>query len=299
MKLSTKLFYSYLVFLIVYALFTLLPVPTQRTLVQYDVSILGFRLIELTIIVILGVIWYIAFHGYAQLSEYTGLIRKETDGKQVDRLCKGVFLIAMWFPVSSVLSAILGYITLHDVGFASAASIIGNYASLAIPLVGFIFVSLGAHGLSGIVHKQPTYRATNILVLLIIYSGLLYYHLVMTTPDRSLVYHLPVVLILTTLVAPYLYMWYLGLRASYEIYNYQRKIGGEVYKQAWRRLSFGLGWIIGTSVIFQYLTTLSTHLVGLSIYWILAIVYSLLLILAVGFLLISQGTKKLQRIEEV
>jgi len=268
-------------------------------LAQYHVGVLRFRIIQLTIVIILGFIWFIAFRGYAQLAAYAEMIRKEKDGQQVGRLSQGVFLIAMWLPISSVTSSVLNYIALHHHSFTAAASIISNYVSLFVPLLGFIFVSLGAHGLSGIVRKQPTYRALNILVLSLIYGGLLYYHLVATIPHRDLVYHMSIVWIFATLVAPYLYMWYLGLKASYEIYGYQRKIRGEVYKQAWRRLGFGLGWIIGTSVIFQYLTTVTWHLLDLSIYGLLAVVYGLLLILALGFLFISQGTQKLQRIEEV
>jgi hypothetical protein len=299
LKPGTKLFNSYLIFLVLYALFTLLPKPAAVTLLQYHVSELRYRIIELTVIITLGFIWYVALRGYAQLSAYADLIRTETDGKQVARLSRGVFLIALWLPVSNVLSSILNFIALHHPGFVSAANIIDNYVSLIIPLAGFVFVSLGAHGLSGIVRKHPTYRALNVLVLLIIYGGLGYYHLVITIPHRSLVYHLPVALILSTIVAPYLYMWYLGLKASYEISNYQRKIRGEVYKLAWQRLGFGLGWLIGTSVVFQYLTALTWHLLNLSIYWLLAIIYGLLLILALGFVFIGQGTKRLQRIEEV
>lgn len=53
------------------------------------------------------------------------------------------------------------------------------------------------------------------------------------------------------------------------------------------------------SISVQSLTTLTPHLVHLSIYWTLAIIYSLLLVLSVGFVLIAIGARQLQRIEEV
>ncbi len=299
MKVRSKLFYSYVLFLIVYSAFTLLPKPPPATLSQYRVSVLGLRLISLTIIILLAAIWYAGFYGYAKLQSYTELIRKDKDGKQVAKLSKGIFLLVIWLPVSSVVSAVLNYIAMRHIGLLPAMTIIENYVSLLLPLVAFIFIGFGTRGLSGLLRQRPSYRAANIMALILIYTGLVYYRLVVTTHNRDKVYHLPIWLILTTLVAPYIYMWYTGFVATYQLYLYQQKVAGVVYRKSWRFLALGLGWLIITSITFQYLTSLDARLVKLSIYWILAIVYALLLVLSVGFVLIAIGTRKLQKIEEV
>jgi hypothetical protein len=299
MQLRSKLFYSYLVFLAVYSGFTLLPAPSPAILAQYHLSPLGLRIIDVTIIVLQAVIWYAGFYGYAKLRQYARPIRKERDGKHVATLTKGIFLMVMWLPVSTTISVVLNFIAAHHTGFVPAAAIIHNYLNLALPLLGVVFIGLGARGLSEIVKQRPTYHAISILAALLIYIGLVYYRLVATTEHRASVYHMSIWLILLTLVAPYIYMWFMGLLATYEIYNYRLKVAGIVYRRSWWLLALGIGWLMVSSVGVQYLTTLSAWLMHLSIYWILAIVYSLLLVYSVGFVLIALGARRLQKIEEV
>lgn len=299
MKLRSRLFYSYVVFIILYAGFILLPAPAPATLLQYHVSALGLRLIDLTIILILAAIWYAGFYGYAKLHTYAGLIRGSKDGKQVAKLTQGIFLVVMWLPVSSVVSAILNFIATKHPGLLPAVKIIDIYVNLLLPLAGFFLISQGARGLSELVRQRPTFAATNILQLLVIYIGLIYYRLVATTVHRNDIYHIPIWLILTTVVAPYVYMWSIGLLSGYQVYLYRKKVAGIVYRKSWNLLSLGLCWLILTSISFQYLTSLSARLSHLSIYWLLAIVYSLLLVLSVGFVLVALGARNLQKIEEV
>lgn len=82
MKLRSKLFYGYVSFLVIYSLFTLVPAPSQATLLQYHVSATALRIIYATIILLLAGIWYAGFYGYAKLHTYTRLIEGDRDGKQ-------------------------------------------------------------------------------------------------------------------------------------------------------------------------------------------------------------------------
>lgn len=299
MKLKSKLFYCYILFLLLYSGFTLLPAPLPATLHQYHVSALGLRVIDLTLIVLLAAIWYAGFYGYAKLYEYALLIRNNNDGEQVIKLSRGILLLVMWLPISSTISAILNFLTVKHPGFMSAAKIIENYISLLFPLAGFIYISMGARKLSELVKQRPSYLATNVLAISLTYIGLIYIHQVATTQNRSAVYHMPMWLILITIVGPYIYMWFMGLLAVYEIYQYRQKVKGIIYKKSWGLMSLGLGWLVVVTIVLQYLTTLSSHLTRLSIYGILTIIYALLLLIAVSFVLIAGGTRRLQRIEEV
>lgn len=299
MKLRSKLFYSYLVFVAVYAAATLLPAPFPATLIRYHISALGLRMLDVTIIIILSAIWFVSFYGYAKLRSYSQLIRKSKDGKQVAKLATGLWFLVFWLPVSMVSSALLNDLATKHLELLSSVTIINNYVSLLFPLAGFTFISMGARGLSELVKQRPGQRATNVLAGVLVYIGLIDYHLVASTQDRASIYHLSLWLIMTTLVAPYIYMWFIGLLATYEIYNYRLKASGVLYRDSWRLLAFGLGWLIIMSIGFQYLTTVISRLDRLSIYWILGIIYSLLLILSVGFVLIAAGSRKLKKMEEV
>lgn len=282
-----------------YSCFVLLPEPQPATLLQYDVSAAGLRIIYATLILLLAAIWYGGFYGYAKLRAYAQLVGTGKDGKHVLKLTQGVFLIVMWLPVTAVVSAILGFIALRHAGLLPAVTIIDNYLNLLLPLLGFSFIGLGARGLSELVRRRPTYAMINLLAILTTYIGVIYYHLVVTMPDRAAYYHLPGWLILVTLAVPYIYMWFIGLLAVYEIYGYQRKVAGIVYRQSWNLLALGLGWLIVMSIAVQYLSTLAVRLNEWSIYSVLAFLYSLLLLLGVGFVLIALGARKLQKIEEV
>lgn len=297
--LQPKLFYGYLAFLAVYIGFTLLPAPARATLALYHVTPLELRLINVSFIVLLAVIWYAGFYGYTKLRAYVQLIRREKDGKHVATLTTGLLLMVMWLPVSQSITSVLNFVVAHHPRLVAAMSIIENYINLALPLTGIILIGLGARGLSEIVRQRPTHAAINALSLVLIYIGLIYLRLVATTQNRASVYHMGGWLILLTIVAPYIYMWFHGLLATYEILNYRQKVAGIVYRRSWGLLARGIGWLVVMSIAVQYLTTLDARLMHLRIYWLLAIIYSLLLVYSLGFILIALGARKLQKIEEV
>jgi len=299
MAIRSKLFYAYILFVIVYACFTLLPAPNQVTLAEYNVSAATLRLIDVTIILILSAIWLIGLYGYSSLRSYSSLIRNSKDGRQVAKLATGVFWLIIWLPVSSVTSVIFNYFAAKHTGLLPAAAIVNNYVNLILPLIGFFIISLGTRGLSELVKQRPSHRVLSFFVIFLIYSSLIYYHLVVSIKGRDAIYHLSIWFIITTLVAPYAFMWFTGLLASYELFLYRLKVPGIVYKKSWNLLSLGIAWLIVTSITFQYLSTLTPRLTHISIYWVLAIIYSLLTVLSIGFVIISIGARQLQLIEEV
>jgi hypothetical protein len=299
LKLRSKLFYTYLAFLAIYSGFVLIPAPLPATLMQYNVSATALRFIDLSIIILLSAIWFAGFYGYAKLRSYSQMISGNKDGDEVAKLTKGMFFIVMWLPVSSVISVILNYFAQRHPSWIPTVTVIDNYINLLLPLVGFIYIGSGARGLNRIVRKRPSYRTANVMAIFIIFIGLIYQRLVATTTHRNEVYHMSIWLIIATINAPYIYMWAVGLVAAYELYLYRQKVAGVVYRKSWGLLALGLSWLIVMSIVFQFLTTLTARLNHLSIYWLLAIIYSLLLVLSVGFILIAIGTRKLQKIEEV
>lgn len=299
MKLRSKLFYAYLLFLGVYAAFTLFPAPSQAVLLHYNLSPTDLRVIYVTLILMLAGIWFAGFYGFAKLNEYTSLISRDKDGRQAAKLTKGVFFLVMWLPVSTTLSAILNFFAQRHPDLLPTFTVIENYVGLALPLLGFVFISKGAHGLNRLIRERPSYKVMHGLVILVIYLGIIYCRLVVSTDQRDAVYHLSLWWILLTIAAPYIYMWFTGLISAYQIYHYQQKVTGIVYRRAWTLLALGIGWLITSSIGFQYLNTLTARLQGWSIYALLALVYGVLIVLAAGFIFIAVGARKLRKIEEV
>jgi hypothetical protein len=206
-KLSYRLLCSYLFFVIVYAVLVLLPSPQPAVLKRYGVSVTGLRLIDLSIIIILAVIWFTGFYGYTKLYKYSKLIRKDKDGQHVYTITQGILLLALWLPISSTLSALLDYIAGKQSSLISAATVVFNYIDLIVPLVGFILIGKGAHCLSTLVRKRTiyNYKLTLLLAALLAYIGIVYMHLIVSSSQRRLIYHLSFWLLSLTIVAPYIF----------------------------------------------------------------------------------------------
>ncbi len=300
MSAKLKVLWSYVVLVVLYAAGTLFIPPAAGTLQKYHVTLSHLRALDMTVILLYAAIWLCALYGFYNLYCYHQLIKKNKDGKSLAKVTTGIGFLAYWLPVSSVFSLYTNYWGRSHPGMAGAIAISHNYLSLLMPLIGFVYIGLGARGLSELAKQRPTLRATNILAAVTILIGIVYVHLVSVTHNRlNSIYHMPIVWILLTLVAPYIYMWFTGLFAMYEIYIYRLKIAGIVYRSSWRLLALGLGVIVVGSIVIQYLTTASHNLTRLSLNWVLLLVYLLLILLAVGYVCIAMGIRNLRKIEEV
>ncbi len=110
---------------------------------------------------------------------------------------------------------------------------------------------------------------------------------------------MPNLLIILTLAIPYLYYWYRGLVATYNLYHYQKHVKGQVYKGSLSLVAYGIATIIATSILIRLLVTISARITTLSLTPLLLIIYGFLVIAALGYVLIALGAKRLRRIEEV
>jgi len=290
----------YIALVVAYLALTLLsPVP-RKTLQHYHLTVLRVHLIDLAVVVPLMAIWTTAFYGYYKLSGYAKLINHNADGRAVQKLSRGLLLLALWLPVTSIVSTVFKDVANAHPAFLTPANIVNDYLNLAIPFAGFLYIAVGARALSRMTRRRPSVPANYMIALFIIAVGVVYSHLVTTTQNNlNVAYHLGPVMVLTTLAIPYIFMWYVGLVASYEIYAYQQRVKGVLYGRSLRLLAFGMTLLIFTSMSLQYLTTLSYRLTALSLNWLLAIIYALLIVLAISYVLIAIGTQRLQKIEEV
>lgn len=272
----------------------------MATLHRYHITAGQLRWLDITIILPLAAIWGAAFYGYHKLSTYSRLIRQAKDGRQIAKLTKGVLILVLGLPLNSIISQILKLIGVHHTSFTAATAIVANYVSLVIPLVAFAVIGHGARGLSIFAKQRPAYAATQVLAGVLIVVGVLYgYFISLPGAHLNEYYHLKPTIVLITLVIPYIYTWFLGLLAAYELHLYSRKITGVIYRQGWDYLAYGLGAVIITSILLQYFTTLTMRFQTLSLGAVLAMVYGLLAVMAVGYVLLSVGAKKLTKIEEV
>lgn len=281
----------------------LLP-PDPQTLDRFDISVLVLRLLSVSIAVPLVVIWLAAFYGYARLHEYGEKIADTKEGVAVRTLSQGVLILVIALPLNAVLNTLLRYASRTEPGLATASTVIGNYIELALPLAGFVLISIGARQLTELSRQRVPRRAAHMLIILFSVIGVMYTYFVVHfaytgNGNASEAYAMPIWLALLTLVVPYTYMWYIGLVAAYELFLYNTGLKGVLYRKSWSRFSAGIGLVVLSSILVQYVSTLSTQLNRLTVTSLLLVIYVLLLVMAAGYMLMAYGAKRLQKIEEV
>jgi hypothetical protein len=177
-----------------------------------------------------------------------------------------------------------------------------TYIALAFPLVAFTLIATGARHLLTGKNIYASLPGSRLLLILFALLGTIYSYLVLhlrTTRGGDSLY-LPIFLLLSTVVVPYLYAWFSGLVAAYDIHIYARITNGLLYKRALGFLSAGIIVLIVASILLQYVNSLFITTTGtVSLNAIIVIDYVLLLGVGLGYGLIIHGIKGLIRIEEI
>lgn len=299
MKLRSRLFGLYVLFVGLYAVMLLIAPPPRIAMDRYNLTINQLHLLELTIIIPMAIIWFIAFYGYSKLRAYTDLIKDSKDGKQINRIATGVLILTIGTPFTTVASSIMTVISQDMPNFRPTSLIIRHYLDILVPLLAFILISGGARGLHDLTKHRPPQYVINAVAGIFIVIGVTYCWVILNAHNFNAAYFLPEWLVLTTIVIPYMYTWYLGMMSAYQVHAYSLKVPGIVYRRNWNLFAAGIAAIIVASIIYQYAATLTRQFSSLRLIPLLCIVYSLLALISVGYILVALGAKKLQKIEEV
>lgn len=304
MKRSTA-FYVYIVLAIIYVALVMILPTDPATLHKYNISQGQARLLNMTIVLPLLGIWYMAVNGFIRFRSYAKAIRTTDEGWAFTLLSFGLMGLAFMLPVNSIVSALFNYLSFQNSNFLPTATILKNYIGLAFAIVSFGLLARGATQL--IISKKNAIRYEPVLPLfsaplIIVLSSVFTWLVVIRPADDpgiSSGYYLPNWLIIVTIIVPYLAAWLGGILALYYLNVYRRRIHGTIYKQAFGQLAFGIGVVTSISVLLQFLTTISSHINKLQLTPILTIIYVLLLLYIVGYRYIAHGSKKLHSIEDV
>lgn len=305
MNISRKYYLLFAILTFIYLVATFSVPPDPVSLQRYNVTVSQLRLLLIPLVILITVIWSIAFYGFIRFKIYADLIKKQPDGKAMNKIANGLGIMAISFPFNSILDVILLYIGRLKPYLFPTMTIITNYSSLIFSLLSFTFILMGSKDLLKLV-KTKKLTTQWIIRIAIVIVGFIFAYLTLQNPIRQFpgpeghaTYYLPDFLIITTIVIPTVYVWYAGFEAAFNIQRYQEQIPGILYKKALQFFAWGIIVVILSSVLIQILGTFSTWLVELNLNSILELLYVLLIIIAIGFILIAMGAKKLKKIEEI
>lgn len=304
-------FGGYYIFLTVmvaaYAAYTFGIPPDQAALTRYGLTGTQARFLSLTILVPLVAIWYIAFYGFVKVKQYVSLIGDNKDGRALKILSDGLMYLAVSLPLTSLASNARLYISRHNPSLVEEMTIAYNYFTLTIVLLGIWLVAHGARKLAGTLEKKSFPLSQNVLVAVFTAFCIFYTYITLTDPARRVAadtggtaaYYLPDFLVFSTIVIPYICLWYLGLRAAYHIALYRRNVPGILYQKALRFLSSGIVFVVLSLMVLRLTASLTSFLNDLTLKYLLGFLYFLLIFIAIGYVLVAMGAKKLKKIEEV
>jgi len=295
--------YAALAVLYVVLLF-LLPVDKQA-INGYNLSTDEYRSLLFVVTLPLFAVWCIAFYSYAKLQEYAQAIHGTPESSEFRRLATGATWLAWSLPLPALVFLMLGSIASTHPGFRGASTIISNELRLVMPLVAFSIIGLASRSLLNRARLGLSSSRIRSIMLVFIATGVLYCYLIfrnlgqVTLSSNHNPYYLPIWLVVLLIIIPYLYTWFIGLLASYEMYDYSQHAKGLLYRQALQLLAGGLVTVILSSIALQYLVTVEPHARRLILDYHLVLTTLFQLLGGLGFLLIAVGAKKLKKIEEV
>lgn len=291
---------SFIILFVITVILALVIPPNPDTLHLLHITPGIYKFIVLTLLLPYGLIWFTAFYGYEQLRDYAATLSNTTEGRAFRKISLGLQVFAWGLILSTILALLLGAITDMNPGFVAAQAIINHYVTLGLALVAFTLIGDGTYILADLVGARRTKRTIRWMIASLAIVGLLFARLVVQNINRNdNPYYLPIVWLLFTVVAPYIYTWAIGMIATHDLRMYTNQIRGVLYRQALRSLADGLTIIIVSSIAIQYVTAAFIRRPGAPLGAILLIDYGLLAIEAAGFAMVAIGSKRLKKIEEV
>lgn len=295
------------VLILIYLAELLLIPPNEAALTRFGVSVTTAKVLSATFAVPLFTIWYAAFYGFIKVKQYALLATDTKDGRAFDIVGNGLMVLALSLPITSLLSSARTYVGNHNPDMVPTLTILFNYLVLGMSLLALWLVSLGAKRLIATLKKKPysIYQA-GLAALFTAFCFVYAYAAmqdvagtVLGRPAGSAAFYLPDFLIFSTIVIPYILLWYLGFRAAYHIKLYSAHVPGVLYRKSLNLLASGVAAVVVALMVLRVLASLSSFLNSLSLKYLLALVYALLIMIGIGYGLIALGAKKLKKIEEV
>jgi hypothetical protein len=279
--------------------------PVSEADANYQLAPLQHRIVRLAVAIPGLLAWLAAFAGYGMLRQYTGSIKQAAESLHFERLTKGAGWLAWSLPLSALTALILNGLANKWADFHVPAVIIGNYVNLLLPLVAFSLIGTGTRGLISGARLKLNLGNARLIMFLFLVLGVTFCLFTFRQLDAFSLgssdnpYYLPIWLIVLTIIVPYLYAWFVGLLAAYEIALYSKQINGVLYRQALRLLAGGLIIVIGGFIGLQYLRAVQLVSGHLVLDYRILLVWLFRLISIAGFVMLLLGVYRLKKIEEV
>jgi hypothetical protein len=299
---GTQLF---IVMTILYGLFAFILPASPVTKATYQINDEAYHALLFVVRLPIILTWCVAYFGFSRLTAYARQIKDTPEGKGFLSIARGMGWVAWGMIMPAFISSLLNAVANVHHGFLSTALIITNYLYVFASVVAFSYIAIGTHTL---VHQSKVkigIKHIQILVAILVAMGVLFGALISarlhghSMGDSFNAFYLPNWLVWTTIVAPYLYAWFMGTFAALELVLIARRTSGIIYKQALQLLAIGLILIIWAFCSLQYFRSIVPRTGHLTIGSSLITVYIIYGVSIAGTIALVSGVQRLKRIEDI
>lgn len=296
---------AYCLLAIIYVGLILVLPANKTTLATHNISANDYKIILLALALPSLAIWLAAFIGYLKLQQYAESIRKTPEGSAFAQLARGCVWLAWSLPISAIIYLFLNGLANQWPSFLPTAIILSNYVYLVMPLIAFSIIGAASRELVSGAKLKFSHSSSQAIMVLFALAGVFYCYLIFRQFDLSGLgttnnpYFLPIWLTVLTIIVPYLYTWFVGFLAAYEISLYSRNVPGVLYRRALYLVVGGLIAVIASSIALQYLNGINPPAGLLVLDYQLALNIAFRILGGAGFVLIAIGAIRLKKIEEI
>lgn len=303
MKRSATSCYPVLALLsVIYVALTLLaPVKSNN----FDLTDMQVRLLQLTFVVPILVIWFLIVFGGVRFKNYALLIKGSDEAKGTSLVANSLLLIGFGGIVVSIFNLGRNFVGSQ---FTEEFVITHNLFNVIVQLgsYGLLYVGsthlLKSIGVKGADARKAIYPQLAMSVAIAAYGALMFlnpYRNSTPDPTKYSSFYLPDGLLLVLVVIPYVLSWSLAVGALVNLRTFAAEVRGIIYREAIHRLVMGMTIVVSFAIALAMLSTLSGLFADSSLKFVLGFIYVILILYAAGFLVIASGARKLARIEEV
>ena len=287
---------------VIYVALTLLaPIKPNN----FDLSNMQVRLLQLTLVVPILVIWFLIVFGGVRFKNYALLIKGSDEAKGTSLVANSLLFIGFGGIIVNIFN--LGH---NFVGaqLTEEFTIAHNLLNVLVQLgsYGLLYVGsthlLKSIGVKGADARKSIYPQLAMSVAIAAYGALMFLNPYRnSTPDPAKYnsFYLPDGLLLILVVIPYVLSWSLAVGALVNLRTFAAEVKGIIYREAIHRLVMGMTIVVSFAIALAMLSTLSGLFADSSLKFVLGFIYVILILYAAGFLVIASGARKLARIEEV
>jgi hypothetical protein len=289
----------YSILLVIAVLLSLGLPPNPETLADLHISATGYRLAVAAILVPYAVLWYAGFYVFAKVSEYTRFLGTTREGKAFRSTSIGLGILAFGLIVPTILDTIVGFAAQKFHSLNTLAAVDHNYYTVIFTIVAFTYISNGSVKLVERIKSHPPLIAMRLFGIVFVLLGSIYGYLVTHNfHTNGNPYHIAVPFILLTIIAPHLYVWFMGFLSAMEFSVYATDVQGVIYRRTLRLFATGIVVTIAGAITNQFIaSTVSSH--QTSVWFVLLFDFVPLAVLVAGLGIMAAGARQLKRIEEV